>query len=532
MIAEGLGVKSFHPGEIMQLTKDGALETGPAALIDNPDAPVSRRFFLQASAGAMLAGAAAVPHKVFASPAADIDALDAMGQAELLRNKQVTALELLNACVARSERLNPQLNAVVTQFLDRARATAKSSLPQSPLSGVPYLIKDLFSFKGERQTAGARLLANYIATDTSPAAEAAVKAGLVVFGKTNTSEAGLLPSTESVLFGPVHNPWRLDYSAGGSSGGAAAAVASGILPIAHASDAGGSIRIPAAFCGIFGLKTSRFRVPNPDPMEGAPDVEFCVSRSVRDSAMMLSLAEDRRSRAPLKPVGFVSGAATRRLKIAFCTQNMFGAEPDPQIKALTEDTARLCASLGHEIIEVKNPIDGEGFMRAASLLWAIAPAWAVNEAKKQHLKPEDVLEPWTLGLAAQMEGKPKAAIAPAAAYLKQFQHQIEAFMSPHDLWLTPVTFDAFQPLGYISPTVPFDTLLARVKQSVSYTVAHNAAGTPAMSVPLQWTNEGFPVGSQFAAKLGEEAMLLSLAYELEAARPWSAKRPTVSAISG
>lgn len=494
-------------------------------------AGVSRRTFLAASVSAALA-VAAVPRLGLGFGQADLAALDAMAQAELVRNKQASALELLEACAARAERINPQINGIVTLFLERARATAKGRLPQSPLSGVPYLVKDLFGFKGERETGGSRLLGNYVSTDTSPAAEAAVKAGMVVFGKTNTSEAGLLPSTESLLLGPVHNPWNPENSAGGSSGGAATAVAAGILPMAHASDAGGSIRIPASLCGVFGLKTSRFRVPNPDPMEGAPDVEFCLSRSVRDSAMMLSLAEDRRTRAPLAPVGFVSRPAAQRLKIAFCTENLYGAEPEPQVKALTEDTAKLCAALGHEIIPVKNPFNGEKFKETALILWATAPAWAVGQARKRRLRPEDVLEPWTLGLAAQLEGKSKEKLRDAVDYFKLVQRQMEAFMSPYDAWLTPVTFMATQKLGYLAPTVPFDTLLARVLDSTSYTLTHNAAGTPAMSVPLQWADEGSPVGSQFAAKLGGEATLLSLAYELQDARPWAGRRPRLNAFAG
>jgi amidase len=492
---------------------------------------ISRRSFLGA-AGAVLATAAAGPRIAFGSPLSGIDALDAMGQAELVHSKQASASELLEACVARIGRVNPQINAVVSLFLDRARKIARGPLPASPLSGVPYLIKDLVGVKGERQTAGSRLLASYIATDTSPAAEQAIKAGMVVFGKTNTCEFGLLPGTESLLLGAVHNPWNSEYSAGGSSGGAAAAVAAGMLPVAHATDAGGSIRIPASCCGVFGLKTSRFRVPNPDPMEGAPDVEFCVSRTVRDSAMMLSLSEDRRTHAPLKPVGFVGGPASPRLKIAFCTQNMFNQEPDTEVKSLTQDTAKLCESLGHQIIPIKNPIDGEKLLAAFTTIWATPAAFVVGLAKKQHLNPQDVLEPWTLGLAEQLAGKPRTAIGDALQYFKRFQAELNAFLGGYDAWLTPVTFSPAPRLGFLAPSVEFETLYERVSQYVSYTPAHNAAGTPAMSVPLQWTRGGLPVGSQFAAKLGAEGTLLSLAYELEQARPWAGRRPSVSALTG
>jgi amidase len=483
-----------------------------------------------ASTAAVLATAARLP-KALAAPTADLDKLDAMAQAELVRSRQVSALELLDACIARMERVNPQINAVVTQFLDRARKVAQGRLPESPLSGVPYLIKDLMDFKGERMTAGTRLLANYISTESSPAAEAAVKAGMVVFGKTNTCEAGLLPSTESVLLGAVHNPWNLEYSAGGSSGGAAAAVAAGILPVAHASDAGGSIRMPASCCGVFGLKTSRFRIPNPDPMPGAPDVEFCVSRTVRDTAMLLSLSEDRRGHAPLKPVGFTARAAERRLKIAMTTQSMRGEEPDAPVREFTQDAAKLCASLGHEIIEVPNPFNDPKLSDALLTAWAAPAQLVVKMAQAQHLNPQDVLEPWTLGLANSLASKPKSALQEAIKYVQGFGRRYAQFMASYDVWLTPVLFSPPPRLGELAPTVPFDTLLQRVSRYVSYTPLQNFSGAPAMSVPLHWTTEGLPVGTQFAAKLGEEATLLSLAYELETARPWSGKRPPVSAVT-
>src|SRR5579872_3376072 len=463
----------------------------------------SRRSFLGTAGGAALAAAVGLRRVTFASASSELDTLDAVGQAELVRTRQASPLELLDACVARLERVNPQINAVVSEFLDRARKTDKGSLPKSPLSGVPYLIKDLVGVKAEKMTAGSRLLSEYKSPDTSPAAAAAMRAGLVIFGKTNTCEFGLLPSTESVLLGPARNPWNLDYSTGGSSGGAAAAVAAGVLPVAHATDAGGSIRVPASCCGLFGLKTSRFRVPNPDPMDGAPDVEFCVSRTVRDSAMMLSLSEDRTRHASLKPVGYVSGAAPQRLKIAFCTQNIFGAQPDSEVRAMLADAARLCESLGHRVVEVNNPVDGEKFLEAFGVLWGLAPRWGVDQAKKQHLNPADVLEPWTLGLAQQVEGKSAADIAQAVAYCKSLEKQIDEFMAPYDVWLTPVTFSPSPRIGELAPTVEFTKLKQRVMQYLSYTPVQNATGAPAMSVPLHWTKGGLPFGSHFSAKLGE-----------------------------
>jgi amidase len=500
-------------------------------MVESSSQGVSRRSFLAAAGTASLAAAAIRLPKAFAAPTTELDKLDGMAQAGLVRSRQVSAPELLEACIARLERVNPRINAVVTQFLDRARKVAQGRLPDSPLSGVPYLIKDLMDFKGERMTAGSRLLSNYISTENSPAAAAAVKAGMVVFGKTNTCEAGLLPSTESVLLGPVHNPWNLDYSAGGSSGGAAAAVAAGILPVAHATDAGGSIRMPASCCGVFGLKTSRFRIPNPDPMPGAPDVEFCVSRTVRDSAMLLSLSEDKRGHAPLQPVGFVDRPAQRRLKLAFSTQSILGEEPDAAVRQFTHDAAKICADLGHEVVEVRNPFTDPKLLDALMTAWAAPARLAVSMAQKRHLNPQDVLEPWTLGLAGSLASKPKSALAAALQYIQTFTQQYAQFMAAYDVWLTPVLFSPPPRLGELAPTVPFDTLLQRVSRYVSYTPVENFSGAPAMSVPLHWTADGLPMGSHFAAPLGQEATLLSLAYELEAASPWADKRPPVSSVT-
>lgn len=495
---------------------------------------LSRRSFLVAAGGAAIATAAAGPASTLAAPGGQADELallDGMAQAELVRSRKISALELLNASIARVAQVNPQLNAVVTEFLGRARALAKGPLPASPLSGLPYLIKDLVDVKGERATYGSRLFANNIAQDNSPAAEAAIKAGMVIFGKTNTPEFGLSPTAEPLLFGPTHNPWKLGYSTGGSSGGAAAAVAAGMVPIAHGTDAGGSIRIPASCCGIFGLKPSRFRVPHPDSLPGDPAVEFCVSRTVRDSAMLLSLSQDRTPQAPLKPVGFVKGASPERLKIAFCTQNMYGEQPGRDVRDMLHDTARLCESLGHHVTEVGNPVDGEKLMDALVTLLSQEILQGLQLAKAQHLKPEDVMEPWTLGLVQEYaEGVSREHLASSVAYFMTVQQQVEAFMRPYDVWLTPVTFSPAPRIGELAPSVDYKTLKEKAFRYMSYTPVQNVAGIPAMSVPLHWTRDGIPFGSHFSAKLGAEATLLSLAYELEVARPWRNKRPPVNAF--
>jgi amidase len=235
-------------------------------------------------------------------------------------------------------------------------------LPNGPFKGVPYEIKDLADLKGTRRTSGSRLFANHISTETSPIVARSIAAGFLVLGKTNTPEFGLNATTEPILLGACHNPWNLEHSSGGSSGGAAA-VASGMLPVAYASDGGGSIRIPSSCCGVFGLKPSRGRMvgANADPAEVA--VEHCVSRSVRDSARVFAWNERQDAAAPLPPIGFISGPSSIRRTIGFATRDMYGLEPTALVKAEIEPTAHLCRTLGHRVEEARLPVDGDEFVR-------------------------------------------------------------------------------------------------------------------------------------------------------------------------
>jgi amidase len=302
-----------------------------------------------------------------------------------------------------------------------------------------------------------------------------------------------------------------------------------MLPVAHASDGGGSIRIPASSCGVFGLKPSRGRMAFTalEKMPGDIAVENCVSRSVRDSAMIFSLSEDNSTHAPFKPTGFVSGPSKKRLKIAFSTLNYFGKEPHDDVRASIEATAKLCKLLGHEIIYVKNPVGGEEFIDSFLTVWASGPAQLVALAKSHKLRPEDVLEPWTIGLAEFFAKKPKDAMAKSLAYFRKVEAATDAFMAQYDAWLTPVLNSTAPKLGEQAPTVPFETLYKRITDYVTYTPIHNVAGTPAMSVPLGFGTNGLPIGSQFAAAKGGEGLLYALAYELEQAQPWAGKHAPV-----
>jgi amidase len=485
--------------------------------------PINRRAFVGSALATAFAAGLLKPR--FASAKDAFSGIDAVGQAALIREKKITSLELVDAAIARIESANPRIDAVVAEYFDKARMQAKSVLPLSPLSGMPYLIKDLNDIKGEIATSGSRLMAKHIGTENSLLAQKAIDAGMIVVGKTNTPEFGLMASTESMLLGACHNPWNPDYSTGGSSGGAAAAVASGMLPVAHASDGGGSIRIPASCCGVFGMKPSRGRMNfgDKEKMPGDIAVENCVSRSVRDSAMVFSLSEDTSSHARFTPTGFVRGPSKKRLKIAFSTLSYSGKEPQDDVKASIEAAATLCKGLGHQIIEVKNPVSGQEFVDAFLTVWASVPAQLVQLAVSLKQKPEEVLEPWTIGLADFFAKQPKETLAKSLAYFKKAEAATDAFMSQYDVWLTPVLSSTPPKLGLQAPSVPFATLYERITEYVAYTPIHNVAGTPAMSVPLGAGKNGLPIGSQFAAAKGNEGLLYALAYELEQAQGWAKK---------
>jgi amidase len=486
---------------------------------------IDRRQFLGSAAA--LAGAGLRPQRAAAHDA--FSRYDGIGQAQLVRSKQATALELVDSAIARIEAANPKLNAVVWEMFEHARARAKEALPASPLAGVPYLIKDLNNVAGERTTWGSRFSADTPATINDPMPQKVIDAGLVIVGKTNTPEFGLLPTTESIRLGPCRNPWNLDCSPGGSSGGAAAAVAAGLVPAAHASDGGGSIRIPSSCCGVFGLKPSRWRMNlgKENTVMGGTVTENCVSRTVRDNAMLLSLTEDTGDYARFKPVGFVAGPATRRLRIAFGTTSCNGVEPHPDVKAAAEASAKLCESLGHTIVPAQNPIDGQAFYEAFAVVWSSLPAMLVQLAKSKNLNPENVFEPFTLELADYAMKLPPDALPKAWAVFKETEAQVDAFMANYDAWLTPVLALPPVRLSELAPTLDLKTLTERRMHYVVYTQIHNVAGTPAISAPLGMSEDELPIGSQFAAAKGREDLLYALAYELEAAQPWATRTPKV-----
>ena len=465
-------------------------------------------------------------------PLSDLSSYDAMALAKLIRTKQITAGELVEDTIRKIEAINPKLNAVICKTYDRARMQVSAFIGSGPLAGVPFLVKDNATIAGVVLTRGSRALRGHVPDRTGPFFTAAERAGLILLGVTNMPEMGLIDGTENALYGPTRNPWGLDYSPGGSSGGSAACVAAGILPLAHGTDGGGSIRIPAAHCGLFGVKASRGRLLSgtfgaaiwPRLVDGG------LSRTVRDTAMYLSLVEDPDTRLPM--LGFVTGASDRRLKIAVAYDGMRGQAPDPEVRQAIADTAQLCRELGHTIDEATPPLDQGRLAEAAQWLADIDVAKAVDAIAeiKRITRLEDAFESRTLGLreAALRRGPFEKQIAAALPVLRTAAAALDQFFQQWDVLLTPVVRTPVFKIGMRDQgKYPFEELDEMLRDYVAYTSLHNICGTPAMSVPLHFDSNGLPLGSQFAAGMGAEATLLALAYELEAARPWVHNRPAI-----
>jgi amidase len=471
----------------------------------------------------------------------ELASLDATAQAELVRRREVTPLELLEAAIARVEKVNPAINAVVFKMYDQARATARAPLPAGPLSGVPFLIKDfLAEYAGVPFTEGTAYLGNYIPTEDSELVRRYKRAGLVFIGKTNTPELAVGPTTEPRLFGPTRNPWDTGRTAGGSSGGAAAAVAAGMVPMAHGNDAGGSIRVPAACCGVFGLKPTRARIPlGPhygDLMSGLV-AEHALTRSVRDSAALLDavsgpeLGDPYWAPPPARPFAAEVAAPAGKLRIAFSTRTITGAEISPQCVAAVEDAASLCAHLGHEVVEAMPKIDAERFFLAFTSVLAAGFTCAIDDWTRRlgRAPTEDLFEPFVWAFT----GRGRQITAPqyllAVQDLQRISRTVAHFFADHDVWLTPMLGEPPVPLGtfaYRPGTDPFE-LRRKMARFTPFSYFANATGQPAMAVPTYWTPEGLPVGNQYIGRFGDEATLFRLASQIEAERPWAQRHPPV-----
>jgi Asp-tRNA(Asn)/Glu-tRNA(Gln) amidotransferase A subunit family amidase len=467
----------------------------------------------------------------------EYESYDALGLAALVRGGELKPRELLEAALARAEQRNPGVNAIVIPMWEEGRRVAEAP-PEGPFSGVPFLLKDLYAlYPGVRTTNGSRLFAEYVPDHENELVARYRRAGLVVFGKSASPEFGITTTTESALFGRTRNPWSLEHSAGGSSGGAAAAVAAGILPAAHASDGGGSIRIPASCCGLFGLKPTRGRIPfGPDAGEGwsGMSTAHAVTRSVRDSAALLDVVQGADLGAPYasppreRPFLDEVGAQPGRLRVALQVESWNGSDTHPDCVAAARDAAKLCAELGHEVEEARLRVDAQAFGRAAQVIIAANLRAAVLDRLRElgrELRADD-LEPATRLMFEAAAGADAAEYARALRVIHALGRQVSQFLATRDVLLTPTLGTPPLPLGRLALSNP-DTgsFLRDLLQTVGYTQLLNASGHPAMSVPLFWNAAGLPIGVQFAARFGDEATLFRLAAQLEQARPWFERRP-------
>lgn len=460
--------------------------------------------------------------------ATDIADWDATETAMAIKSGAVSALEIVDAAIARSESLNPKLNFLVTDDYDRARDRARAPLGNGPFAGVPFLIKDLDDFTGLPTRLGTRSTAGLTAADRqAPLIDGMLATGLNPIGKSATPEHGFLPTTEPLAFGPTRNPWDPTRSAGGSSGGAAAATAAHVVPFAHASDGGGSIRIPASCCGLFGLKPSRGRTLETDPghFPMPLSVQLCVSRSVRDSAALLAAVEAKNS--GLQPVGMISAPSSRRLRIGLVLDSVSGQAPDPEVAHAIQQTAELLSQLGHQVKSTAWPAPLIGMSDAFLLTWSKGAANLLAEtgARLGRSPGLDEVEPFSLAMATIVAGAPDGAVEQAVAYLHSLRPVYDAWLAEFDMILSPVLSLPPPEIGWLAPDLPADTMAERLTRYVGYTTPYNVVGAPAMSVPGAWSSAGLPIGAQFGAAVGGEALLLGLAYELEETRPWAARRP-------
>jgi amidase/6-aminohexanoate-cyclic-dimer hydrolase len=465
---------------------------------------------------------------------------DAVGLAELVRNKHVSPTELLDEAIARTAKVDPKINAVVVKHYDYAQRQIARGLPDGPFTGVPFLLKDLDYLEGTRTTSGATILKDFVADHSGTLTQRFLDAGVAIFGKSSSPEFGLMPTTESRLFGPTRNPWNLDHSSGGSSGGAAAAVAARILPVAHASDGGGSIRIPASASGVFGLKPTRARNPvGPDRAEGwgGFSVGHVVSISVRDSAVMMDAIHGAEPSSPYiapppeRPFAEEVGRDPGRLRIAFTDKSPYGDAIDPQIAGAVREIASLLAGLGHHVEERAPPLAADPAKVMATITGAnTAVVVRQTEAQLGRQVTDQDFEVLTLATARN------AAKASAADYVAAQQdafrisRALATFFESCDIFLCPTLCSPPLRIGELnSMSKDLSHISPILRRYMPGTAMFNMSGQPAMSVPLAWNKAGLPLGMMFSARFGDEGILFRLAGQLEQVRPWKHLLPPVCA---
>lgn len=474
--------------------------------------------------------------------ASDYLAMDAWDMARAVRAGELTGEDLLAAAMARCDLVNPRVQAVNMRHDDYARTLlaqrrTAGAASQGSLAGVPFLVKDLNSYlQGTSTSNGSRLF-----KDAPPAAHTSTliaryqQAGAVPFGKTTCPEFGLTTTTESLLWGQTRNPWNLAMSAGGSSGGAAAAVAAGIVPVAHATDGGGSIRTPAAYCGLVGLKPTRYRTPSgPGHFEGwfGASVGNVVSRSVRDMALFLDAGQGHEPGSPYWSAPLARtyaediSRAPGKLRVGLVRQSLTGAPLDPAIAATLEQTIKQLLGLGHEVDELTLSVDPREMFGAHGAVISVALLNLVHDREKVLGRTAGAgdLEQITRVVLERGQKVTAEELYRARQSFESIGANMEQQFERFDVILSPVTGSLTPKLGLLSLDQPWDTYVQHAMGSAGFTALANVSGQPAISLPLGWSDDGLPVGMMFTARLGGEDVLLRLASQLEQDRPWAAKR--------
>jgi amidase len=466
---------------------------------------------------------------------------DGLDLADLIRKKEVTARELAESALEGVQKTNPAINAIIEVYDDRIEKADERQLPKTPFCGVPFFLKDLGSAEaGKLQEMGSRLAKGFEADTDAYLTTRFKEAGTIILGRTTTPELGLAATTESILTGATRNPWDLNLIAGGSSGGSAAAVAAGIVPVAHASDGGGSIRIPAACCGVVGLKPSRGRVtcgPEADERLFGLVQEFVVSRTVRDTAAMLDAVSKPAPGDPYviiqprRPYFEEIGVPTEKLRIAFTAESWTGIEVNPEISDKVNDIARLCDAMGYRVEEAKPQFDLEPYFSALGVMWGSSLGFSCVRLAEVMNRPVDAhhVEPVTLKIYESARQYSATDVITARAALNVVRRKVGQFFKKYDLLLTPTITQLPVPLGTIhqNQDIPIEEWYFGTSQFNAFTNLFNATGLPAISLPLCQSSTGLPIGIQFVVGFGEEALLIRVASALEEALPWADRKPPV-----
>ena len=448
---------------------------------------------------------------------------DAVGLVEALRTGAVSPTEVIEAAIARTEAVNPALNGLAYEAYDRARTRSRRSHPYGGFfDGVPTFIKDNVAVAGMPTMEGTDAWEPRIAAEDGDFARAYLATGLVPLGKTLLSEFGFSASAEHPRLGPVRNPWHTEHTAGASSSGSAAFVAAGVVPIAHANDGGGSIRIPAACNGLVGLKPTRGRLPLDANMRQMPlhiVHNGVVTRSVRDTAAFCREMERVQRNPRLPAIGDVTGPSANRLRIAVCTRSI-AREASPEVTELTHKTAAVLERLGHRVTAIENPVP-QRFMDDFLLYWSFLAFALVRGGRRTFGQSFERSQLDNLTLGLERHAARRLHRLPAAlARLARVQRITSRMTSSYDVLLTPTLADVTPRIGHLDPTADYQQIIDRLIDWVAFTPLQNATGEPAISLPLAESASGLPVGMMFSAGRGEDARLLELAFELEQAQPW------------